>query len=473
VPDPSASQSATTGDQSRIIQVHGDNNIIGVSPSLKLIRPLRERPSQASASADEAALLMPREEATEFVGRQGLLDEFITWATTTDPGRPVSVRVLTGGAGTGKTRFAMELCRALEQTQGASWQAGFVRDRETRRFLSQTNLSDWGWQAPTLAVFDYAMTLTDVLPAWMAELADVQDSPRPLRILLLERHADPEAGWLKQVFPGGYSLTGRMLDGRPMCLPGLGDPDIQLGIMQAMLKRLGSTVTLPADTPAFRDHLATTDWAGAPLYLMMAAMVMHRQGGVGHVLSLRRTDLAKTVAEHEHSRLTRASNGNPSRQRFLSHMAALATLCGGLDGGTLLELIRQEKHALGHEELGNDAVAHSLKQLLPDGKDGVAHILPDIIGEAFLFEHLGHGQAQASTEAVLRAFPKAPDMVAAVLIRCVQDLASATLPPEALPRAPRHRLAPRPAKTEASPTEAASPNEAPSLFRHLHARCIV
>jgi len=441
VPDPSASQSATAGDQSRIIQVHGDNNIIGVSPSLKLIRPLRERPAQTSASADEAALLVYHEEATAFVGHKKLLDEFITWATTTDPGHPVSVRVLTGGAGTGKTRFAMELCRALEQRQGASWQAGFVRDREASRFLSQTNLSDWGWQAPTLAVFDYAMTLTDVLPGWMEELAEVQDSPRPLRILLLERHADPEAGWLKQVFPGGYSLTGRMLDGHPVYLPGLSDPDIQIGIMQAMLKRLGSTVTLPADAPAFRDHLAQTDWAGAPLYLMMAAMVINRQGDVGQVLSLRRTDLAKTVAEHECSRLTRASNGNPSLQRFLSHMAALATLCGGLDGGTLLECIRQEKKALGHEALGNDAVAHTLKQLLPDCKDGVAPILPDIVGEAFLFMYLGHGQTQASTEAVLRAFPKTPAMVAAVLIRCVQDFAPATLSPEDAARAVEQKLA--------------------------------
>lgn len=440
MPDPSAVQSATAGDQSRIIQVQGDNNIIGVSPSLMLIRPLRERPAQTSASADEAALLVYHEEATEFVGRQELLDEFITWATT-DHGRPVSVRVLTGGAGTGKTRFAMELCRALEQRQGASWQAGFVREREARRFLSQTNLNDWGWQAPTLAVFDYAMTLTDVLPAWMEELADVQNSPRPLRILLLERHAEPDAGWLKQVFPGGYSRTRQLLDGRPMRLPGLGDPDIQIGIMQAMLKRLGSTVVLPADAPAFRDHLAQTDWAGAPLYLMMAAMVMHRQGGVGQVLSLRRTDLAKIVAEHECSRLTRASNSNHSLQRFLSHMAALATLCGGLKGGTLLELIRQEKHALGHEGLVNDTVAHTLKQLLPDDKEGVAPILPDIVGETFLVKYLGHGEEQKSTLAVLRAFPTAPAMVASVLIRCVQDFAPATLAPEDAARAVEQKRA--------------------------------
>ncbi len=44
----------------------------------------------------------------------------------------------------------------------------------------------------------------------------------------------------------------------------------------------------------------------------------------------------------------------------------------------------------------------TLRQLLPDDKEGVAPSLPAIVGEAFLFDHLGHGEAQASTEAVLR-----------------------------------------------------------------------
>ncbi|QLA16531.1 tetratricopeptide repeat protein [Desulfolutivibrio sulfoxidireducens] len=441
MPDPSASQSATAGDYSRIIQILGDNAVIGFSPSLGLSPPRRQRPAQTSASADEAVLLVYSEEATAFVGRHKLLDEFITWATTHDPAHPVSVRVLTGNAGAGKTRFAMELCRALGQIQSAAWQAGFVRDREARRFLSLTTLSGWGWKNPTLAIFDYALTLVDVLPAWMAGLGEVPDSPHPLRILLLERNAEEDAGWLKQVFPGGYSSAGRMLDGRPVRLPGLCDPEIQRGIMQAMLDRLGSTVALPADTPAFRDQLAKTDWAGAPLFLMMAAMVMHRQGGVDHALSLRRADLAKIVAQHEYSRLTRASNSNQSMQRFLSHMAALSTICGGLDGGTLLDRIRQEKEFLGHEELGNDAIAHTLRQLLPDDKEGVAPILPDIVGEAFLFDHLGHGEAQASSEAVLRAFSMAPAMVATVLIRCVQDFASAPLAPEDVERATEQQRA--------------------------------
>ncbi len=188
MPDPSASQSATAGDYSRIIQILGDNAVIGFSPSLGLSPPRRQRPAQTSASADEAVLLVYSEEATAFVGRHKLLDEFITWATTHDPAHPVSVRVLTGNAGAGKTRFAMELCRALGQIQSAAWQAGFVRDREARRFLSLTTLSGWGWKNPTLAIFDYALTLVDVLPAWMAELGDVSDSKRPNRPFL--RHGE-------------------------------------------------------------------------------------------------------------------------------------------------------------------------------------------------------------------------------------------------------------------------------------------
>lgn len=113
MPDPTARQSAIAGDHSIIYQVYGNNNSIGAQPRLKLIGPPRERPPQPVGASDEAALLVYREEVTAFVGRDGLLEEHLAWATAHDSARPVSVRVLTGDAGTGKTRFALELCRAL------------------------------------------------------------------------------------------------------------------------------------------------------------------------------------------------------------------------------------------------------------------------------------------------------------------------------------------------------------------------
>ena len=422
-------QQATAGTHSRIIQIFGDGNVVGSQPYLSLRVPSLLPRSLSATSGNEAALLGPGAGVTAFVGREELLASFVKWANSHSPERPVSVRVVYGGAGVGKTRFAMELCRAL----GPGWRAGFVDGIEARRFLRQSNLADWGWQAPTLVVFDYALTLLDVLPDWMDELCAIRESAHPLRILLLERQAgEGQGGWLERAFPRRFGISGvcpaDLLDGEPLRLPGMADCAIQRGIMQEMLTQLGSGLVLPPDDAVFCDRLARTDWAGAPLYLMMAAMVMHRQGSVGEVLHLGRADLAHAVAGHELERLRRACQGGQagrgSLELFLPHMAALATLCGGLPEGLVSDCLRREKEAIGCESLDTAVVKRALTELLPDeGRGGIAPIRPDIVGEAFVLSHLGNGQTRDGQRAVLRAFADRPSEVAAVLVRCVQDFA--------------------------------------------------
>ncbi len=420
-------QQASAGAHSRIIQIFGNGNVVGNQPYLSLRVPsLLPRPLSAT-SRNEAALLGPGAGVTTFVGREKILASFMDWANAHSPERPVSVRVVHGGAGVGKTRFAMELCRALDP----GWRAGFVDGTEARRFSRQANLADWGWQAPTLVVFDYALTLLEVLPDWMGELCAIREHAQPLRILLLERQAgEGQGGWLERAFPGGFGIhpvcPRDLLDGEPLRLPGMADCAMQRVIMQDMLTRLGSGLVLPPDDDAFRDRLARTDWAGAPLYLMMAAMVMHRQGGMGEVLHLGRVDLAHFVAEHELERLRRAcqGDGNRSLKRFLPHMAALTTLCGGLPEAIVTAAIRRELEAVGCEHVNSGDAEEILRELLPDEmKTGIAPIRPDIVGEAFVLAHLGNGQAGDGQRAVLRAFTNRPAEVAAVLVRCIQDFA--------------------------------------------------
>jgi len=415
-------QQAQAGDHAWIIQIQGDQNTVGPWPHLRILCPsLAPRPVDTVRS--ETDWLRPGVEATTFVGREALLDAFIAWAQFHDPVRPVSVRVVHGGAGVGKTRFARELCRAL----GPDWQAGFVTGREARRFLSQTNLGDWGWQTPTLVVFDYAVSLVDVLPDWLSELCTVSTRPYPLRLLFLERQAAKGSGWLEQAFPGGFGPTAAcprdLLDGEPIRLPGMTEPEVQRTVMQQMLDRLGSTVTLPPDDAAFRTQLAATDWAGAPLYLMMAAMVMHRQGSMAKVLHLGRVDLAHFVANHELNRLLEVCGKNTAWIILLPHLAAFATLCGGLSGDAVLAAIRREKTAIGCDSLDPAVGEQRLRGLLPDDNGGIAPIRPDIVGEAFVLTRLGKGQATDGARAVVRAFGEHPSEVAAVLVRCVQDFA--------------------------------------------------
>ncbi|QAZ66795.1 tetratricopeptide repeat protein [Solidesulfovibrio carbinolicus] len=414
-------QQAQAGDNARIIQIIGDNNYVGDSPHL-FITPLPPaQPAPTEPAKDEASLLRPVIEATAFVGREPLLADFGAWANAHEAQRPVSVRVVHGGAGVGKTRFARELCRAL----GPDWQAGFVTNAEARRTLGRGNLGAWQWRKPTLIVFDYALSLVDALRVWLEELCAATPRAHPLRILLLERQADAQSGWLERLLQSGFGLNEMMprdlLDGEPLRLPDLSSPAVRIGIMQNMLARLGSAVVLPAEDTDFQTRLAATDWAGAPLYLMMAAMVMHQQGGVGEVLHLGRVDLALKVAEHEHKRLLLPCGDNASMQILIAHMAAFATLRGGIGARDLGSCLAREREALGCSGSDVATTRRLLSELLPDGGEGVAPIQPDIVGEAFLLKHLADGQQIDGTDAVLRAFDDRPSEVAAVLVRCVQD----------------------------------------------------
>ena len=89
----------------------------------------------------------------------------------------------------------------------------------------------------------------------------------------------------------------------------------------------------------------------------------------------------------------------------LAHMAAYATLCGGLTGN-VVESADAEMKAL-HADYpgGAKALTKGLSEALP-GNPGVAAILPDIVGEAAILQSLaGHNDQGNGT--VLRAAKRA------------------------------------------------------------------
>ncbi|HMR50545.1 MAG TPA: hypothetical protein PKE40_15145, partial [Arachnia sp.] len=167
----------------------------GWSPSKrqKLARPYAEPANNQSPLAQ----LKARSGRVPFVARDEL-DQLLHWADpgTSEPeqrdrgGRPkVSVHVVTGVGGSGKTHLAAELCRRLA-AQG--WYAGFLprplasspRPSESLSWLGEV-------VAPVLAVVDYADEyhqdyLTEVLEA-------LATREQPTRVLLTARADGP---WL-------------------------------------------------------------------------------------------------------------------------------------------------------------------------------------------------------------------------------------------------------------------------------------
>ena len=363
------------------------------------------------------------------VGRETELADLRAWLRK-EPA--ISLRVLTGNAGHGKTRLALEL---IEEMAPQGWCAGFLTRAELKRFRGQHNLADWGWNAPTLAVVDYAATSVRNLHAWLKELAnnpvwenaEVRNE-RPLRLLLLERQAVRGCGWWAEVFGVGddAAVLEKLADpAEPVALMPLDDGNQRRAILTKTLACLGSTVTLPApgDDTDFDRRLTELTWGGVPLLLMIAAITAERVG-FGQVLAMGSEELAFSVAETELARIRKVveSRDVPNNLApLVDHVAAVVTLRQGLTAVAMREMIAQESEKLGYNlPSGSAAVRDAFAVALPDVAGGIAAIEPDMIGEALLLCVWPETNTLA-LPAIARAHAADPDAVAKTVIRTCQD----------------------------------------------------
>ena len=256
---------------SQISQVHGNHNLIiqaeGDHISIQLGSPyLTLTRYQASRQPRlDIQQLSPYSRFTPLLGRDSELASLHAWLNAAPP---LGWRVIIAPGGAGKTRLALELC---EQAAAQGWDAGFVSSRELQRFGQQHNLSAWGWQRPTLIVVDYAAQRHAELTHWLDELTD-QPSPaaHPLRILLLERHADTDNGWFAELFSTDWHGLRRRegLDPtEPIHLSALTTLADRIALLKAMLP---AEMSLPENDPGFTQKLMELSWGGDPLFLMMA-----------------------------------------------------------------------------------------------------------------------------------------------------------------------------------------------------------
>ena len=162
---------STAGNGNFIVQIQGDgNSIVTGLPRLELTRrrglACRIQTDPVTGKPYEIDVIRPFTRSIDMVGRETELDELRAWLRKETP---ISVRVLTGNAGYGKTRLALEL---IEGMVSQGWHAGFLTRTELKRFREQRDLAGWGWNAPILAVVDYASSSARDLHAWLKELAD-------------------------------------------------------------------------------------------------------------------------------------------------------------------------------------------------------------------------------------------------------------------------------------------------------------
>lgn len=136
-------------------------------------------PLRDTARCAPSRLLRPRHGVVPFAFREAETERLLTWADTAER---LSVAVITGSAGTGKTRMAAEICDRLGRRHTSAWRAGFVAIRQPAPPSAP---------APAeriLAVVDYAEARSSEvvdLMSWMLA-AGVQRA----RLLLLMRQPD-------------------------------------------------------------------------------------------------------------------------------------------------------------------------------------------------------------------------------------------------------------------------------------------
>ena len=416
------------GDGVVVVQIQGDGNAVNVNqPHLELTR--RTGLSRRIGNDPETGkpintdLIRPFARAIELVGREVELDSLRRWL---ESGPPISVRVLTGESGLGKTRLALELA---EEAAASGWRAGFLTRQELTRFVGQTNLAAWGWNAPVLAIVDYASASASDLNTWFLRLVDhriwgaTRTGPaQRLRVLLLERHATIGVGWWAETFRSGDTASPeRMLNPRqPVALSRIGEPKQRREILKQTLARLGSDLPLPADVE-FERRLAKLTWGGVPLLLMVAAVTADRDG-FGAALALSSDELALNIADKELLRIRNVATGKRVDRvlaRLVDHLVAVATLRQGLTGDAAREVIETEAAKSGYAlPYGPEPLRKALATALPAANGGVAAVEPDMIGEALLLKAWKHG---CVLSAIRRAHRADPTAVMETVIRTCQD----------------------------------------------------
>jgi hypothetical protein len=427
----SSATAASPGSHNTTVHVCGDNNTVTICqrPAVTLWRPPDPRTRKP---AHELQVLQSHFESIPFTARQSELTLVANWLATP---APISVLTFVGPGGSGKTRLALQLFHQHE----ATWSTGFITAFHPPNALALTAPQNQpSPKQPLLAVIDYAASHTDPLRAFLEDLAQFGSTLPKLRLILLERFADPQSGWYQRLF--NYSQTqytaGLFYQPEPITLTPVSATADRRAILQHTLQasapfhpttQRGDGLLCPkptnsplSETAASVDRavrplfdpvdnldtlLAKPDFAD-PLVLMMAALASWDKGIYG-ALNLSRPDLAVIMARRECTRLEKCS-----ASKLLPHLAAHSTLCGGFDQATLLTVAREESVALALTyKDGPGHLAADLAELLPGPTPGSSGpILPDIIGEAFVLNENPDGISRAAHrdgEAVVRTLTRA------------------------------------------------------------------
>ena len=317
--------------------------------------------------------------------------------------------LITGEAGSGKSRTALEFCKALEtgnadfrlsgrtaaepveikpvSDEGCpDWKAGFLN-------LAGTPFSvwkDWKPEQHTLLVFDRAtrhyndgsrlctgwqdgedvrhrFNVAEIIKLLAAKAEQGDFGPFRVRLLLLEReHRQMGRNWYRDVSVNS-SLRFRE---EPTPLPPV-TPEGLFEIAQDVWKNIGQDNALCATFDDFLEKLCSVDSSRRPLFAMLLAAAMATDG-----MAETRRDVLRLALQGGYERVLRFAGEESAAQAM--RILALSTLTGGRLGACDLD----KDHALWDSGLGHAA----------GSEEGIFYpwpVEPELLGECFILGDMG------------------------------------------------------------------------------------
>lgn len=320
--------------------------------------------------------------------------------------------LVTGHAGSGKSRLALELCRQV----GEGWHAGFLSRTEANFKWSQFSPS-----RKSLIVIDYVASRAAEVGEIVLTLSRASSTfTMPVRLLLIER--EKSSWWTTFSREDSQSEWAEIIVCQyadPLELPGMSLEDLLQIAKEVVQSRQGTW-----DAEVAREFLLrmySYDRRGRPLFAMIVALYLE-----AIEIDAAKPNLLQEVLKREDARRRQLLPALDELKR-MENLLLLATLVSGLvpKAGSFDHLAMSNVAGLlPNVGLVDQALYNDMASSAGGAADAtLAGLQPDILGERFVLDRLSEfGIAGQNARALLlAAWTWQPRDVRVVALRCILD----------------------------------------------------